>query len=80
MGKLLTTVSFINGYWQLLVGPTRKQVFKHKSKKVCEHKRCELIERSDTIYRLSVEDIDTLLIDLKRFYRKLYKLKIISAK
>ena len=80
MGKLLTTVSFINGYWQLLVGPTRKQVFKHKSKKVCEHKRYELIERNDPIYRLSVEDIDTTLHNLKFLYKKLYKIKLALKK
>ena len=40
---MLTTVSFINGYWQLLIGPTRKQAFKLKSKKAVQSKRAELL-------------------------------------
>jgi len=35
----------------------------------------KLIERSDPIQRLTVEDIDILLGNLKVFFKKLYKLK-----
>ena len=78
--EIKTTVTFRNGYWNVLVGKSRKLAYKSKSKRECQRYRMLLIERNDPIYRLSVEDIDILLIDLKRFYRKLYKLKIISAK
>ena len=37
--------------------------------------RAKLIERSDPILRLTVEDIDILLDNLKVFFKKLNKLK-----
>ena len=37
--------------------------------------RAKLIERSDPIHRLTVEDIDILLGNLKVFFKKLNKLK-----
>ena len=66
---MLTTVSFINGYWQLLVGPTRKQAFKHKSKRKVENKRAKLLDS-----KILSEDAINKETFLK-LYKEFYELK-----
>ena len=66
---MLTTVSFINGYWQLLIGPTRKQAFKHKSKKTVERKRFELLGN-----KIKADDAVNKETFLK-LYKEFYELK-----
>jgi|ETN02SMinimDraft_2_1059926.scaffolds.fasta_scaffold604266_1 hypothetical protein len=76
-----TTVTFINGYWQLLIGPNRKQAYKSKSKRDCERRRLQILEgRIDPASKLSIEDIDTTLHNLKFLYKKLYKIKLALKK
>ena len=71
---MLTTVSFINGYWQLLIGPTRKQAFKHKSKKRVERERVRLLDN-----KVKAEDAlnpETFL----KLYKEFYELKEMRAR
>ena len=66
---MLTTVSFINGYWQLLVGPKRKQAFKHKSKKRVERERVKLLDN-----KVKADDALNQETFLK-LYKEFYELK-----
>ena len=63
---MLTTVSFINGYWQLLIGPTRKQAFKHKSKKRVERERVRLLDNK--VKAADALNKETFLDLYKEFY------------
>ena len=63
------------GHQFLVVKPFRLKAEALAYKLKLDANRAKLIERSDPIHRLTVEDIDILLGNLKVFFKKLNKLK-----